>query len=404
MQDSEDALSRHHSLDALRGIAVMGIVLMNIISFGFPEEAQLTPRAPGGTSPADLWTWATMFVIVDGKMRGLFSLLFGASMMLVINRAEAKDEDATAVHRKRMLWLLLIGLVHGYLIWSGDILTLYAICGMIAAAFVKMDKADLIRWSIGLIAANWFVWGGSTVLAVFHMESTPDAISMAQAQKAYGGSYFDALAFRMSPEEIARPIFVFLSNAMETIGLFTLGMVLLKTGFLTGTWAKRDYMRTARTGYLIGLAPLAALAAFAWSHGFDKRLMLTIEFALAPPFRIAVMMGHVAVLSPMVKHFSETALVARVAAAGRAAFSNYLGTSIVMTTLFYGYGLGLYGQLSRWQAYLIVPLTWGIMLLWSKPWLDHFHYGPAEWLWRSLARGVPQPMLKQPYQKRDGAA
>ncbi len=382
----------------------MGILLMNIVSFGFPENAHANPLVAKHASQFDVWAWASMFVIVDGKMRGLFSLLFGASMLLVMQRAEAKGESAISVHRRRMWWLLLIGAVHGYLIWDGDILMLYATCGLIAAGLAGSDQESLLQWAVGLIFANWFIWGGVSLLSLAAMKSAPEAAEIALEIKAYSGSYYDALAYRFSAEEIALPLLVFISNALETIGLFALGMALLRNGFLVGTWKEQDYWRIAEIGYLIGIPPLVALAAFAWTRGFDMRVMTAIEISIAPPFRIAVMMGHVALLALIIKRFMRSGLMARIAAAGRAAFTNYLGTSILMTTLFYGYGFGLFGQLARWQAYLIVPLVWVLMLLWSKPWLDRFHYGPAEWLWRSLARGARQPMLKEPYQKRDGAA
>ena len=97
-------------------------------------------------------------------------------------------------------------------------------------------------------------------------------------------------------------------------------------------------------------------------------------------------------------------LAQRIAAAGRCAFTNYLGTSLIATGVFYGWGLGLYGSLSRWQAWLLVPVVWSIMLLWSKPWLEHFQYGPFEWAWRSLARGKPQPFRKRPRKRAAAAA
>ena len=106
------------------------------------------------------------------------------------------------------------------------------------------------------------------------------------------------------------------------------------------------------------------------------------------------MIGHAALAMLLIKRFAKTALIGRISAVGQAAFTNYLSTSILMTTLFYGYGFGLFGQMSRWQTYLVVPFVWGIILLWSKPWLDRYRYGPLEWLWRSLARGQIQPALR----------
>jgi uncharacterized protein len=385
---------RHQSLDAIRGFAVMGILLMNIIGFAMPGEAYANPRAWGGTSTADLWTWAIMFVLVDGKFRGLFSLLFGASMLLVVNRAEARGENKALVNRTRMGWLLVFGLLHSYLIWSGDILIMYAVCGFVAILFVDEDVAALRRIAISLILANLLIWGGLTLANLGDMPSAPDAKSITRELATFGGRYADILRYRFAPERIADPAMVFFSNALETIGFFALGMMMLRNGFLTGDWARLDYARFAVKSYAVGIPPLLGCAVYLWLHQFDVNALRTVGFAVAPLFRVAVMLGHAAVLLLLIKHFETTRAMARIVAVGRAAFTNYLGTSILMTTLFYGYGFGLYGKLSRLDAYMIVPCVWVIMLLWSKPWLDRFAYGPLEWLWRSLSRGKRQPMRR----------
>jgi len=148
---------RHISLDAMRGFAVMGILAMNIIGFAMPEWAYVTPAAYGTDTLADKMAWAFSFVFIDGKMRGLFSLLFGASMMLIIDRAEAKGESAAQVHYRRMAWLALFGLAHYFFIWFGDILFLYAIIGMIAFRFRHWSPERLIK-----VALIYFCgWAGA---------------------------------------------------------------------------------------------------------------------------------------------------------------------------------------------------------------------------------------------------
>ena len=128
---------------------------------------------------------------------------------------------------------------------------------------------------------------------------------------------------------------------------------------------------------------------------FDYLVSLNAFLAWAQPGRLMMTIGYAALLVLLIKHHAASPWIGRVAAAGRAAFSNYLGTSIVMTTIFYGYGLGLFGRVDRAPLYLFVIAAWAVMLLWSKPWLDRFRYGPLEWLWRSLARGAMQPMRKE---------
>ena len=149
--------ARIATLDIVRGVAVMGILAMNIVAFAMPMAAYMNPLAYGSESPIDFSAYAFNFVLIDGKMRGLFSFLFGASMLLVIQRAEAKGESGASVHYRRMLVLLLFGALHFYLIWFGDILFGYATIGM--AAFFLRDKEPkaLIAWGIVLVLLQFLM-------------------------------------------------------------------------------------------------------------------------------------------------------------------------------------------------------------------------------------------------------
>jgi uncharacterized protein len=382
------------ALDATRGLAVMGILLMNIISFAMPSEAYVNPAAWAPNTSADLATWAVMAVLVDGKMRGLFSILFGASMLMVIDRADAKGENGLLVHRKRMFWLLIFGLIHAYFIWYGDILMTYALCGLITVALVHEAGSTLFKWAAALLGGSYLFWAILIGFSINEFPLVPDVKAVAREVSAYRGGYADILAFRFVGDHASLPFAIFASAALETIGLLFLGMALFKNGFLTGQWDANRYARLARWFYFIGIPPLVGVAAYAWANGFAVRTLLILDHAIVPPFRLAVTLGHAALAMVVIKRFADTPLMRHIVAAGRTAFTNYLGTSVLMTTLFYGYGAGLYGHLSRWQVYLVVPFVWIIMLAWSKPWLERFHYGPLEWLWRSLVRRELQAMIR----------
>ena len=146
------------TLDIVRGVAVMGILAMNIVGFAMPFQAYFNPTALGPISDADLSSWAVSFVLVDGKMRGLFSFLFGASMLLVIEQAEAKGEPAERIHYRRMFWLLAFGLAHLYLIWFGDILAGYALVGMLAFLFRNRPPSELLGWAVGLLVVQLLIF------------------------------------------------------------------------------------------------------------------------------------------------------------------------------------------------------------------------------------------------------
>jgi len=408
MQNSDQ---RHISLDAMRGFAVMGILAMNIIGFAMPEWAYISPAAYGTDTLADKIAWAFSFVLIDGKMRGLFSLLFGASMMLIIDRAVAKGESAAQVHYRRMAWLALFGLAHYFFIWFGDILFLYAIIGMIAFRFRNWPPAGLIKVALIIFVLGLALWGlqfgGLQLFQYFAtradatagmarqfrelMDSADLAFNVAPDLALHRGSY---AAITMSKlDDWAAPLLLVVQSASETLPLMMIGMAMQKSGFLTGAWAAADYRRWAMRMVPVGLLLTLALAVWMVAVDFDRITALAVFYFWGGIPRMLLTIGYAALLLLLIGHYRNQPMLARVAAAGRAAFSNYLGTSIVMTAIFYGYGFGLFGHVGRAGLWVFVLGAWAVMLLWSKPWLMTFHYGPLEWLWRSLARGKMQAML-----------
>nr|WP_184022153.1 DUF418 domain-containing protein [Sphingobium boeckii] len=407
---------RHLTLDALRGIAVMGILAMNIIAFSMPQPAYINPLAWGGTSAADLGMWAVNFILVDGKMRGLFSLLFGASMLLVIDGAEAKGLSGGFIHARRMLWLMIFGLIHLYLIWYGDILFLYAVVGLIAYGFSHKDAPALLRLGIGLILTSFVFWAIMGVALIFMQHGAmaadasagqiasyrgmiasigaPDTAPIHHEIEIYRGSYTQILANSLAPDNIDAPLTTLLLTGLETLGLMLIGMALLRNGFLTGQWSRSQYRSVAIRAYLCGLPPMIALCLWCLASGFDPVTTFNAVLVWSTPFRIIMVIAHAALALSIILARPQSRLLRRIAAAGRVAFTNYLGTSIAMTALFYGYGLGLFGHVSRFHVYGFVLIGWAVMLWWSKPWLERFAYGPLEWLWRSLARGKIQSMRR----------
>jgi uncharacterized protein len=401
------------TLDIVRGVAVMGILGMNILAFSMPPEAYMNPVAFGMETTADFVAWIGSFIFVDGKMRGLFSFLFGASMLLVIQRAEAGGESARSVHFRRMAWLLVFGLLHFYFIWYGDILAQYAVIGMIAWLLRNKENSGLFKWAFWLILTQfvmmamlaWSLFGLSaaatapgadpalvaqwnTVKADF---SVPTAASLSETLALYRGGYAGIFDFRATEDGFFPLLGLFMFGS-ETLGYMLLGMAALKNGFFRGEWNLAAYRRTALIGFAIGIPAYAVMAWLIVSSGYDVPVIVATTLAASVLFRPAMIVATAALIILLTRQGGP--LTDRIAAAGRAAFTNYLGTSIVMTTLFYGYGLGLYGTMGRAEVWLVVVAMWAVMLLWSKPWLERYRYGPFEWLWRTLARGKPQPMRR----------
>ena len=403
------------ALDIVRGVAVMGILAMNIVAFAMPFQAYMNPAAFGMESRADLVSWLVNFIFIDGKMRGLFSFLFGASTLLVIERAKQSGASPARIHYARMLWLLIFGLIHYYFIWFGDILAGYALVGLLLFFFRNLSVRALIIWGVSLVIFELLLMGAAGAAALFMSEAAaapnpnPEIVEQwRQMQEGFaplaGQALTDKLALFQGPysglvhlrliEHPANPFTGLLFFGWETLAYMLFGMAALKSGFFRGEWAPARYRKAALIGLLIAVPAYAVLAWLLIRADFSVPMIFAISLAATVPFRPVMVIAYAALIILATRGGGR--LVERIAAAGRAAFTNYLGTSILMTTLFYGYGLGLYGSMSRIELWLVVFAMWGLMLLWSKPWLDRFQYGPFEWLWRSLARFQFQPMRRRP--------
>ena len=400
-------------LDVLRGFAVMGIVVMNIVVFAMPEdiyfapaafESVVSPAVLGVSSSANQWSWFWSFVLFDGKMRGLFSVLYGASLVLISERATAKGESAAKIFYYRSVWLGVLGLVHYFLFWVGDILFAYAVIGCLAFGFRGWEPQRLIRWALIFYGIGFVIWG---FLFGFwaQMEAFDPMRDFARELAIYRGDYADIVAFRFN--EWSLLFDAILLSVGETLPFMMLGMAFVKNGFLTkgrNCWSWSLWLIPAGLFLNIGIALAIIQSNYAmlflvnglvvWA--LVPRLMLTIGYASLAILAIRYFAGSRAG-SRAEGHGCVAArvfarVIVRVSAVGRVALTNYLGTTLCMTSVFYGYGLGLFGSLGRGTLWLFVLGAWAIMLFWSKPWLESFRYGPLEWLWRSLARGKLQAM------------
>ncbi len=406
---------RHISIDAVRGFAVLGILLMNIVGMGLPTFAYIDPTYYGGHEGPNLWAWAINFTLADGKMRGLFTMLFGASLMLVAGRAEGQRPGPAAIHYRRVGWLFVFGMLHAYLLFFGDILVTYAIAG----ALVFLVRRWSPRLLIGLGAAILALLVLRGLLETQHLAAmretatAPDAseaLRKAWAQAsftleppaaigareilAYRGGFLDALKARAFIAAIMQTWFLINESLPEAIAQMMIGIGLYRSGFFTLGWTSRSYGLVLAVGWGIGVPVTAWLAWITVQDGFEPISRQTFSYWAALP-RPFIALAHAAAILLLVRSSALNGLVSRLAAAGRMALSNYLGTSIITTFVFCGFGLGLYGHLQRYQLYGVVAVIWLLILLWSRPWMARFRYGPFEWIWRSLVRWKPQPFVRR---------
>lgn len=404
--------NRIASLDFIRGLAVMGILAANIVAFGQPFSAYMFPEAfktPHGETSN--WMWVAQFVLIDGKMRGLFTLLFGAGMMLFMERAWARGSTRW-LQAWRLLWLMLFGLLHFFFIWRGDILFLYGVAGMVALLCVRWTAKTQL--TVGLIG---FVLGSLAYLGMFGItyfvadtpmgeqtefaemreglaEGKAEALADDAAEIAIheSGGYGDFVAHNLS-EHAGDPLFSLLLFSFETLPLMLIGMALYRMGLFSGGFTAHKQRMWGWIGVFAGVLLTVPLAIWMKDEGLTYWGTLATFTAFGALPRLPMILGLVALLALWGSNangwFAE-----RVSAAGRAAFTNYLGTSVVMMLVFHGWAGGLYGELNRPQLYIVVVLAWVLMLAWSKPWLEKFRFGPLEWLWRCLTYRTVFPLRR----------
>ena len=387
------------SLDVLRGFAVLGILVMNVQSFSMIQSAYLNPTAYGDFTGVHRWVWMLSHLFADQKFLSIFSMLFGAGILLMAERREAAGCSAAGLHYRRTLWLLLFGAAHGMLLWYGDILATYALCALVVFLFRRVRPAPLLV--LGLLAfsvpiALWSFFGWSVKywppesLAQTMTIWRPDAARVAEELAAYRGGWLDQMPERLSAV-VAHSTFVFFTLiGWRAGGLMLIGMALHKLGVFAGRRTRRFYALMAALGFGLGL-PMIAFgiarnAAAGWA--FEYSMFLGSRWNYAGSLLLALgYVGAVVMASAAFGGFARF-----LAPVGRMAFTNYLAQTVICTLIFYGHGLGLFGKLERGQQIFVVVVVWALQVWFSRFWLARFRTGPAEWLWRTLSYARKQPI------------
>jgi len=399
MNTNDDLLSpvssseRIKSLDVLRGCAVLGILIMNIQSYAMIEAAYLNPAAYGDLTGANKWVWIFSHMFADQKFMTIFSILFGAGIVLFSSRAVAKGRKTAGLHYRRTGWLLLIGLIHAYILWHGDILVCYAMCALIVFLFRNASPKKLLIGGLCVISVSSFLYlmMGSSMHywdpeSVRHlMESwKPGTDLVAEEIAVYQGSWAEQMSHRV-PSSLMFQTFIFLIwSGWRAGGLMLVGMALYKWGVLTAQRSARFYRIMALAGLGIGWPIVILGVIFNFSKGWalKESMFFGMQFNYWGSLLVGIAYISIVMLISNSHRFQKITDI--FAAVGRMAFTNYLLQTILCTFLFYGHGLGLFGQVERTGQILIVIGVWILQLIISPLWLRHFRFGPVEWLWRSL--------------------
>jgi uncharacterized protein len=397
-------------VDILRGFALFGILLVNMAIFSQPFQAILFPADP--ELPWYDWTatWLIHF-LAEGKFYAMFSMLFGLGMILLMERIEARGRRFAPFYMRRLLALLLIGLVHAFLIWPGDILIIYALLGFPLLLFRNAKPRTLLIWVVILIAIPLLFMAAATGLVALGA-MTPEGAQMieqsfaatkagyladvARGEIVYaGGNFLEITAQR-----------AYDYSSMGLISFFVLGFNILAM-FLVGAWfgkrrifadlaAHRPFLRRLLVlGLVMGLLGNAIYATLIMGiPRYDaslELLMATVAQGIGAPL---LMLGYVAAISLLALRPAWGRRLAVLAPVGQMALTNYLLESIIATTIFYGYGLALFGQVGAAWGIVLTVAIYLLLIPFSHWWMKRFRYGPAEWLWRSLTYGKRQPMRR----------
>ena len=391
---------RISSIDVLRGSALLGIALMNVVSSGLPMAANLNPKVAGGADGLNLAVYFLQRVLVDGKMRGLFSMMFGASAYLLVGRLARHGEGlrAAEIYCRRLLWLMLFGVVHAYLIWKGDILYPYALLGLVLLPVLRA-RAWALLLAAGVLVAIMMAQSAYYGIRLRHASSSewqeavkdfdPPAKDLEEEREMYRGSYFDVVCKRAEWVFDLHSVPFYL-NGLDMLSMMLVGIALMQLDVLTAQRPAAFYWRLLAVSAGVCL-PLSAAATWqTWRAGFGP-VLPAITYT-NPLSRAGLTVGYAAGVVLVCRYGVWPRVRASLAAVGKMAFSNYIVHSLVYGFVFYGYGLGLFDRLQRYQLYFVALGMWVFSLVWSPLWLRRFRFGPLEWAWRSLTYWKRQPM------------
>ena len=414
------------ALDVIRGVALLGILLVNILGFAHPYGVNEF-TASVGASGLNFWSWAITDTVFEGSQRALFALLFGAGVILLTTRMEERGDGANAakIFYRRNIWLIIFGLVHAYILLrgDGDILFRYGVVALFLYPLRKIEPKYLIAIGVAallIIAAQHsrdavgrinehgnYIEAQQVLLAGDQLtgdqqeiidswdgwmaKGEPTEAGIQKKVNHHTGTYRETFIIRAALAAKSQTRGLYRRAFWDSFGVMLFGMALMKLGFLTLRRPTRDYWLMVIGGYGIGMSVSLWEVNTLNSADFSM-LARTVILPTYDLGRVANAVGHLGLLLLFCRSGWLTGLQKKFAAVGRMALTNYVMQSIICILIFWGVGFGLYGTLERYELYYVVVAIWIFQLIGSSIWLKHFKFGPLEWLWRSLTYKKKQPM------------
>ena len=418
-------INRINSVDIIRGVALCGMILVNIPEFGLPYSSPNVDAI--GTGP-NLAAWWTNSMFFEGTMRGLFSMLFGAGIILFTGRATEKINgvSVTDAYFRRLLWLFLFGVIHCYvLLWHGEILFSYALVGMFAFSFRSWNPRQLMIGAIVLFSLAT----GLSVRAYLKEKNAFDRATAAQQKMNNGGTlatdekaaierwqsivtekepsqeklnekieahhqdYFSIFMYKGPLNVFMQTIYIYRVTFLDVFSMMLLGMALFKNGILKAEKSTRYYVILCVIGYTVGLGINYWESSYLIAHQFSivAQDLTHITYNLG---RVFTTLGHIATIMLFSKSSILLFLQRALAAVGQMALTNYIMQTVICSIIFLGFGFSLYGTLELHELNYIVFAIWTFQLIASPVWLHYYRFGPLEWLWRSLTYWQKQPFRR----------
>lgn len=404
-------MERIQIVDILRGFALFGILLVNMVIFSRPIQSIILPA-----DSSMLWydraaEWFIHF-FGEGKFYALFSLLFGLGLTLLMDRIEARGVKFVPLYMRRLLVLLGIGVVHAFLIWVGDILIIYALIGFLLILFRKAKPRTLLIWAIILLSLPHLFTLGATALVelgrsfpegaeqinqTFAQVEANYAADVERGYRVYSSGTFAEITDQRVYDYLSMGLTSLFVLGFNVLAMFLIGVYFGKQQIFQNLEANRPLFRKLLTwGLLIGIPGNAIYAtlimpisrvASSWTLA-----LATISQGIGAPMLCLAYVSAFALLAGTPTWGKRLSVLAPV---GQMALTNYLTQSIVCTLIFYGYGLGLFGKMGTALGIGLTIVIYLLQIPISHWWMKRFKYGPAEWLWRSLTYLKLQPMRRQ---------
>jgi uncharacterized protein len=403
------ATDRIASLDFIRGIAVLGILASNIVTYARPNEARRVLALVHEPTWSEWFPWLVNYIFIDGKFRGMFAALFGVGLVVFMERARARNAPARWLQVRRLLWLMLFGALHFLFLFEGDILLQYAMLGLVALWIVFWNPRVLLVLGTLLLTvdstlSSLSLWqsaekervalssaAGSPQRAEYdeYWQGEREAVTEESDWMAHGslGEIFSHRFVsdgRLNAEAAFGPVLDIQFAALEYLPMMMIGAALYRMGFFGGGWSRRRMLRWGMAGVGFGIVTALALGLWLKHSGWPFDLNYFVFYGPVHILRLPMVLGYLGLLVALAPQLVPTPIGRRFEAAGQMALTNYLGMSFVMALIFQGWGLGLFDRFNRFEQWGFLLLGCVLMLAWSRPWLARMRFGPLEWAWRCL--------------------